>query len=430
MSDASFAVMNAVETIATRKTMRGMLNAFRDRFGKLGFDLMLSAACIVPGAREYLDSQIEKEWENAGEFGGAYQGNADIIVGSGPSAAIYAAIRHQVTGVKPFVIEMTKRPGGTFALTRNPGWLLNSANRAGNGIGRPGMNGQTNYLPGASIQMSDLGMAEYQPNTDLAFVTRLSLAQNARVFPNTFADDINADSGSVLANGLRVYTNARLIVATGLGNENGITDAPIFTFNDYMRRLDSPFPFRDWQSVAVIGDGDGGKVVIESLLGIGPAGMPTILSMDTVRKIDWYGRNVPDTKSEWRNVERSRYLRIGKYLGNRVEVINERGYAVKTGRNSAAVNSRNYDAVILCTGYNGGIADELFSNYSFENYTPIGSNDVLARKASYSSTYVIGPAANLSLTNSESREEWSSFAGNRNAIFRYAGRNAALATIV
>src|SRR5439155_14914028 len=121
---------------------------------------------------------------------------------------------------KPLVLERNERTGGTFAMTARPTFHLNSRNRAGSG-GLAGDQGASlNYLPGAPIQAANVGMREYQTNTDMAFVIRLTLAQFADVVTNAPAVSVDregtgvqievADRNPLLA--------GRVIDARGLGD--------------------------------------------------------------------------------------------------------------------------------------------------------------------------------------------------------------------
>src|SRR4051794_11996579 len=103
----------------------------------------------------------------------------EVIIGSGFHAATYAAIRVLSGHEKPLVLERSQRVGGTFAMTSHPTFSLTSRNRPGS-AGLAGDQGASlNRLPGALVQAANVSMAEYQTNTDMAFVIRLALAQFA-----------------------------------------------------------------------------------------------------------------------------------------------------------------------------------------------------------------------------------------------------------
>jgi hypothetical protein len=144
----------------------------------------LTGIALDPPARDYADDLLDTYWSNEGHrqyaLGSAHPGR-EVIIGSGFHAAVYAAVRVLSGHPRPLVLERAQRAGGTFAITKRPTWNLNSRNRAGvGGLPRDRM-ASLNYLPGAPIQASNVSMADYQSNADMAFVIRLTLAQFADV---------------------------------------------------------------------------------------------------------------------------------------------------------------------------------------------------------------------------------------------------------
>src|SRR5262249_13927571 len=143
----------------------------------------------------------------------------EVIIGSGFHAAVYAAIRVRSGHPRPLVLERGPRAGGTFAMTARPTFYLNSRNRAGN----PGLAGDQqaalNYLPGAPIQAANVGMREYQTNTEMAFVIRLALAQFADVVTNATVRAATRDGSGVQIEvaGRSPLSAGRVIDARGVG---------------------------------------------------------------------------------------------------------------------------------------------------------------------------------------------------------------------
>src|SRR5262249_3080466 len=153
-------------------------------------------------------------------------------------AAVYAAIRVLCGYPRPLVLERDARAGGAFAMTTRPTFYLNSRNRAGS-AGLAGDQGASlNYLPGAPIQAANVSMAEYQTNTDMAFVIRLALAQFADVVTNANVLSVSRDGAGVeieIAD-RDPLPAGRVIDARGLGdpNDQDVANATtILTFGQF-----------------------------------------------------------------------------------------------------------------------------------------------------------------------------------------------------
>ena len=407
---------------------------FRTMTRKSGSDLLLTGLCLIPESREALDTALSDAWGRDPfnlRSGRTYD---EVIIGSGPHAAIYASVRTALGFPKPLVIDQSYRPGGTFAITRNPSWYLNSANRPGL-VGVPGQGQALNYFPGFPVQPADITSAEYPPNSDIGICTRLALAKSADVIAGRKVTESYL-YGSVpyveFANGVRI--NARRIIdATGLGEPRDASKAngtTIQTFPQFLARFDEPWPLRDLQRVAVIGDGDSARCAVEALLGIGPSNMMSLASLDYVSEVTWYGRSVPTTCETFRQTQRTRYSRLAKYIGTpRLRVRNDQSkvYPVPA-MNSAVVGSQSYDLVIMCTGYAG---TTLYSDYDWTNYRDANAgirSDPIATKVSGYEVYRVGPAAQLGFTDDEYALRIPERDENRVALFRYANKTAALAT--
>lgn len=396
-----------------------------------GSNMTLTACGLIPEARNIIESSLNQRWlDNYTNVGTRYD---EIVIGSGPHSAIYCAARVARGFKRPLVLERSEFAGGTFALTRNPSWYLNSPNRPGL-IGTPGKGEALNYLPGCPVQPADISGLEYQPNTDIAYATRIALAKYANVCTRANVSSFDLETGSAgpevtvtgqYGDSKTLYAK-RIILATGLSDEYDPypeSGSRIITVSKFLKRFDNPWPLRDLRRVAVIGDGDSGKIVIEALTGIGPTSM-SLASLDYVASIDWYGTNIPRDCESWRRNERTRYSRIGKLLGTRVNVIPRRGYATPS-IGSALVNDRSYDLVILATGFNRSSLDNLYSFSSYRGES--GEGTVLGKSYRYGSqAYVIGPAANLGFSDAEYDDGIANRPANSVALFRYANRTAAL----
>lgn len=412
----------------------------------------------------------------------------EVIIGSGITAAIYACNRVLAGYPKPIVLEKSPRAGGTFGMTRNPAFWLNSRNRPGE-LGVPGSRGALNVLPGAVVQPADLSGDEYQPNNALGWAVRTTLLTCANVLTGVdvenldlqFVDDYRTGGVSrsdyypyVQVTGpdggqSTIYTR-RVVVATGLGDVRRTSDIDVescnggYSYSSFMKRMDEPFPFRGVQRVAVIGAGDGGKTVIEALTGQGPNLAMTAASLDYLDSIDWYG--VPQTQQDregWREANRSRYDGIGRLLPRRVEVsgtvdqddverannegdfvrfnsnapvrrdyyrvfpTQERVSQVQEGYNGQIlVNGRRYDMVIDARGYQEArVTSRFTSNYDIEPLS-VGNRIVGNKSRNYPNTgpVILGVASQLPNDDGEAIALPRNIPENSVAVFRYADRTA------
>jgi len=278
-------------------------------------------------------------------------------------------------------------------------------------------------------------MAEYQTNTDLAFVIRLALAQFADVVTNAKVLSVARDETGVeidIEDRGPLYAG-RVIDARGLGDPvdqdvaNGTT---ILTFGQFMRRMGGIWPLRGLRRVAVIGGGDSAKCAVESLLGIAPQPFMAAAALDRLERVDWYSDALPTTCDGWQQQIRGRYQAIGRYLrpdrfGVRRLAVVERRATPITLPNLALVDGRTYDLVVVCTGNRETDIDGL-NVEAFDEY-PIGDRNVVASRHFDLPAFRVGPHARLPYTAQERADGVADIAANAVSIWRTASKTAALA---
>ncbi len=266
---------------AAAKGMRAMMQ--REREFPSPWQARLTGIALDPYGREFADRVLDAYWSDEPrqqDMLGSSSADREVIIGSGFHAATYAAVRVLGGYPKPLVLERNERVGGAFAMTARPTFYLNSRNRAGS-AGLAGDQGASlNYLPGAPIQAANVSMAEYQTNTDMAFVIRLALAQFAEVVTNAKVLSVTRDGTGVE---IEIEGNAsllagRVIDARGLGDPDGqdlANATTILTFPQFMQRMAGAWPLRGLRRVAVVGDGDSAKCAVEWTVWTGSTGTPT-----------------------------------------------------------------------------------------------------------------------------------------------------------
>lgn len=414
----------------------------RDVFGS-DQEMLLAGIGMSPQARRHFDRALDRYWDRipAGR-------SSDVahVVGSGVHAAIFSAVKHRSTNEKPVVLERG-RAGGSFAMTEGPSFYLNSRNRPGN-LSIPGDEfGALNVLPGAPLQPSQLSGSEYIANDVMAFCVRLALLMHAEVYTGIDVTKVRPLNAAAVIDCVATakkrasirYIARNVAFATGLGSPRkafpSITSDRYLNYVQFMKRMDSPYPLRGMERVAVIGDGDGGKTVIEALTGQGPATPLSVVSMDYPKVIDWFGVSADRrTRETWEACNRSRYKGIGRLLPRenggscRVQPYDRPSF-IDVGYASLRVNGMPYDFVIDATGYTENLSD--VTGYLIEDIaTSRDPNTSAALCRSFNPyTYAIGPASMLE----QERMEPTILNGireNATSIFRYADKTARLAELL
>lgn len=397
----------------------------------------LTGVALDPTARTAADQALDAYWSDQSRQQSLLTdagAEREVIIGSGFHAAVYAAVRVLSGFPKPLVLERGECPGGAFAQTARPTFYLNSRNRPGN-AGLAGDRGASpNFLPGAPIQAANLSMTEYQSNAEMALVIRLTLAQYADVVTGANVLSVAPDGAatSIAIDGRSDLAAGRVIDARGLGDPRDLDIAngtTVVTFAQFMRRMAGPWPLRGVRRVAVIGGGDAAKCVIESCLGIAPQPLMAAAALDSVDRIDVYAENLPNTCDGWRRDVRSRYQAIGRHLlpdrfgVRRLNVLNRRARPVALP-GTALVDGRGYDLVAMCTGNREsnitGLAYDDFNDYQ------VGET-VVAREHFDLPAFRVGPHARLPFTGRERADGVADIPANAVAMFRTAGKTAALA---
>lgn len=401
----------------------------------------LTGIALDPAGRAVADEVLDAYWADEARQDELLLKAGDgreVIIGSGFHAATYAAIRVLSGFGKPLVVERGDRVGGTFAMTGRPTFFLNSRNRPG-GAGLAGDQGASlNYLPGAPIQPANVSMAEYQTNADLAWVIRLALAQYADVVTRAEVIAVDGDERylDIEIRDRRALTAGRIIDARGVGDpvDQGLANGTsVLTFAQFMQRMAGMWPLRGLRRVAVVGGGDSGKCAVESLLGVAPAPAMAAAALDHVDRIDLYSQTLPATCKQWRKQVRGRYQAIGRYLrpdrfgARRLSVLDRPARPVALP-DTAIVDGRTYDLVILCTG-NREVEIDGLAEGSFDPYTTPDGIEV-ARRHVDRSAFRVGPHARLRFTGYEFDNGIADVPANVVSLFRTAPKTAALAALL
>jgi len=423
-----------------------MLRELKARMGNPVEDTMfLTALGAMMETRIELETKRERMFEQTAEWADEeINGYDEVIIGGGPTAAAYAAVRTRIGRPRPLVITDTLG-GKSFPMV--PWFRLNSTNRPGE-LGLSSEEAALNVIPGSPVQPSMLNMDKYQDNSVPAFVTRTSLMRNADLRKGTVDVVQVADRGKRrfivgLVGGGVVYAD-RVLDARGLGEPVKLTadgsygDSPLVEWSErilsvygFAKRFVGPFPFRDYSRVAVIGSGDSGKVVVEALLGTGPNRHMSVPMLDWVEQIDWYGNSLPVDCTSWRDSERGRYQDIGAFLNRpdegraRLRVFQSNAVSADEGLDKVYVSGRPYDAVIVAIGFRSSNITGAYDRDSGFFYANDGRT-ALGRKVQNRELYQIGVTAALPFDISDP-DSTKRLANNKVALFRNLPRVVQLA---
>jgi hypothetical protein len=396
----------------------------------------LAGIAMVPAAYRRFDKRLTEVWRNSSNLTYPPDGFAnEVIVGAGWYAAVIAALRHLGGHPKPIVIDPAE-PGGSFAVSQNPSFYLNSECTPG-GPGAPwdrGLN-DLNWMPGAPVQAAQISGREIPDNTVPRFVVRAALALHARIIRSkvTAVQPVQGLLRVTLLNGRAFYAR-RVYDARGIGPETdtkACDGKTILSWSQAMSLADNPgVPFRGSQRIAVVGNGKSAYCAAETALGIGPP-MGWRAAADFPVRVDLYAPGAPVTREKWLSNVQPRYSRLGSHLASEANpflahdlyVIGEAGNAVPVP-GGVLVNGRLYDQVVMCTGHTA--PSPLISDEGFDLIKRGGR--YVARKVPGRQYYLVGPLSQIPWENPEVETGLSANPDNIVALNRYTPRVATLAS--
>lgn len=407
---------------------------------------MLAGIFLHGPSRDHWERRLDEMWarDSMKNFG-AREPVEEAIIGGGLHAATYSAVRRERGFPQPLVLERQERVGGTFAISREASFYLNSRNRPGP-LGVPGGSEALNVLPASVVQPSDIGGQEYQTNSEMAFVIRTNLAMHARVMTGKVVKGFSLDRfmglpcWRIFMKDDSVVKAWRLLVATGLGDSKRIEKVAsprILDFPAFMARMDRKFPMKDMGRVAVIGAGDSGRTAVEALCGQGPSTRWSTASLDRTTEIRWFNCGSKN-RLDWESCNRSRYKGIGRLLPKvdgdtqaRVLPVLEKAFSVVPGYRCVYVNKVPFDTVINCTGFDAGTSLPLLGTFATQPY-PVNNRRVakvfpIGAGLKGGSGFIIGPAAGLELDDFDAPINPFNVKENLVAIYRNVERTATLA---
>lgn len=325
-----------------------------------------------------------------------------VVVGSGPSASVFISARREA---KPdeavLAVDEGRHLGGQFAMAERPLFRLNSRNRPTRADAKdplPGDKGNLNDLSPGVIEVSDLDSTIYPTQNVLGTASALNTYLNSSlVAAETKIIGVQPNRDAirtgryllVMERGGKIteVTTDRLVVGSGLGREKyafndsdttalieqeRAADKPrVLTYDDFLKAAGDrtrQFPLADYKDkrVAVIGDGDSAKTVIETLLGLQVQAGDSVAQADQVDKIVWVGQSATD-KEDLCNQLRARYglialnaPRDNSSFESRIEIVPPKARSISESDGKLKITAEaggdtNADMVILAKGYESEI---------------------------------------------------------------------------
>lgn len=424
-------IANAIRDVMDRKRMRrGMdLMAMRESDFRSRLEMQLAGMAYEPSSRDLLDDALTSAFETgvpglrkdsfrAGGYLSSEFRDRECIVGGGYAAAVYAAVRVRMGFPKPIVLEASPaaQVGGTFA------WFngrLNSGNRPGS-FGSPrDPASSVNYLPGGILQPAMVPGGDFHYGKDIALCIRLALAQFADVVPDctvTGLDNAGFDienGGRVLLSGGTGYDFRRVLDARGLGNPRFTDESDrMMSFVTFSRKMGEAWALKGVRRAAVIGNGKSALCAAEDLLGI----TRSVSYLDRVEQVDLYAPGLPVRYKGFRKEVRVRYLALAREIGKRLDIYNVRAEPMPS-YGGVTIGGTTYDMCVMATGFEQDTDRPFF----FSDYKDI------ARRANPLEVYQIGVRSRLPFSRQEIDQGLADEAENKDAMFRYGPRIAALA---
>lgn len=381
--------------------LNNVTSSFKKLFASLCQDSRIAALFRISIDRHFEDSS-DAIWNTLKKQKIPYV--PYMIFGSGASSTRLASTLFTAQpSSPPLVVERDERAGGTFRWSRAPLWRLNSRNRLDNGVRltTPGGNDSLNSLGVyAILQESNLSYQNYSDQTKEGDAIASTLSMSANTLLKTDPLDVLTNN-KVTRNffGLPDSTPGTFIVvlkknaqtilvaidqgvrATGIGEEKdpfasgkdpkmsdailkeerakiGLYKFPLVTsFKEFAQQWENP-NFRDHVrslcELAVLGEGDGGGVIIEAALGYGPDNEDPVVQRAQNVTINWVAQKATD-KDSFCNKSRPRYSQLALefprpgYNSSRIKPTSAKGKDLQRSREKNRVILKLSDGTVLKT---------------------------------------------------------------------------------
>lgn len=356
----------------------------------------------------------------------------EVIIGSGPAAATYAATRRAMGFAPPVVFEQNLAVGGMFAQLLP--FKMNSQNWASiQSVASPGPSrvpstsqvDDLNWIPNSAHQARDYGAYEYPRSTDMRKAIAATLKDCAEVYTAMKGVTFNRYGTVNTPFGESLGRAKRVLFAAGLIPKNDYPKCrAVMSGYDFMRI--PPMEFHD-KRVALVGSGDTAAQCAEYMLGQG-VNAPGTLPVE----IHWYGDvNMPKYKSSWAEEYHARFSGLARhfpqayqYERSVIRPYPARGSVTPLG-GTAMVNGQVYDLVIMATGFKTAGSPVFTEDVVRVGDMPVALSNASETDDDVPTVYRIGSCAGL--TSPTVNRYSSRFTASQLALYNQLPRVAALA---
>lgn len=381
-----------------------------------------------------------------------------LIVGAGVQGSVAAAqLREQNPELSIVVVDKADRIGGQFrSYGDRPTFRINSrAHRSENTevTALPGGDDNLNTFGAtAMMQLPDMSTETYPVNTELGDTAAMNLFFSAPTMlgVEVMSRGIDGTMEMMTLNDTATgeeYTIAaqRVVMLTGAGERKTerISDN-VWSVEDVLRHFgnsEEMFPMEAFagKSVAVIGGGDSGRIIVELLTRLGPkeAYGNSVAQLGGPESISWYGVDFA-SRDEFCQRNRSRYEQLQAFIANPDEPVSVARLVRPIPRRAELIDRDNRDTLrIIDTSGSRNFVDIVIDATNLQRVAEIaglggafaipgyvdtiGTTDI-ARKYGNNEVYVAGPAAQIPLTVTERRTFPTGIKENTVAIWANAPR--------
>lgn len=384
---------------------------FRATYDRPGRSVAPWFAAVAQGNPDLLDTALDSHFDLKSE---AFKAKLDsevassgysyvplLVVGSGPQAQIFVS---ELAQAKPelvpstAVIDKSTSVGGTFRNIDGMNFRLNSRTRPQTDERPvPGTTSNLNTLAPGVVTLPDMATEVYPAADTLGRAIRINHALNGNqvglglelvaVAPDTSpestqlpgkvsvvvrdaegieftirTDSLVATSGVGEPKLSRFTTETRDLIKELQKKRDAGEQTPVMSYADFYKWMsEKRFPLEGIKRVAVIGAGDSGRTAVGTLLGYEPRPDGSVIQVDTVEKLDWYGQTSNNDRAF---IERTR-LRYGQLAlelprrQNNLRASRVESFEVKPanlslvddGKVRVSDTGNVYDLVVIATGF-------------------------------------------------------------------------------
>lgn len=433
--------------------------------------LMTGSEELRTRTMEALDATATEESDKlkaeARERGGTLEADV-VIVGAGIHGSIMAAkIRAEKPDARIITVDKSSVLGGQFRkYGQRPVFYINSRNHRPQDNEVPSLpDGDGNLNPfgsSAPLHVTDIASETYPTNLELGNTAAINqyLSSDTMLGASVLFVDSESKTVSVVAQDSEDFEQIdisaqAIVMATGLGERRLEIDTPVNVWTaerllGHFGNPDEPFPMKEFagKSVAIVGGGDTGRVCAELFSRLAPSGAygQSVTQLGGPKSVEWFGTDFDD-RDEFCATNRPRYQRLASFInqGGRFKdsftIRANKGRAVEIYpgifgdtlriKDDTGLDRGGYEIVIDARTLPDtveGAYRVLGISKSFDpTYDEVRGERVQVGQSMPGNIYLVGPAAQNSLSRDEQRRFADGIRENTASIWANASRTETLA---